>query len=336
MQDSIVHVAVAAIIDDQGRVLLARRPDHAHQGGLWEFPGGKLASGESVSAALVRELREELGIVPISQRPLLRIRHDYQDKSVLLDVWRVDAFTGMGDTIAVDGSHGVGREGQALRWVVPQALPGINFPAANRAIVNALRLPDRYLITPGPGEDQARYLQQLELVLQRGIKLVRLRAWWLDGLAYQSLAGRVVALCHDYQAQCLLSCDNLETAAAVIGATAADGLHLSCRQLMTLSQRPVVGQVWIAASCHHTVEVEQACSVGVDFITLSPVQVTRSHPHEQPMGWEHFRNLTERATMPVYALGGLNEYDIEPCWQYGGQGVAAISSLWDRKSDHQR
>ena len=52
------------------------------------------------------------------------------------------------------------------------------------------------------------------------------------------------------------------------------------------------------------------------------------------MGWERFRDLAEQASMPVYALGGLNEDDIEPCWQHGGQGIAAISSLWDQKKDH--
>ena len=61
-RDELIHVAAAALIDDRDRVLLARRPVDAHQGGLWEFPGGKLEAGESVPEALRRELHEELGI----------------------------------------------------------------------------------------------------------------------------------------------------------------------------------------------------------------------------------------------------------------------------------
>ena len=93
-----VHVAAAAIFDDRGRVLISRRPAHLHQGDLWEFPGGKLEPGESVESALHRELYEELGICVQAARPLIRVLHDYHDKSVLLDVWRVDNFTGTGIT----------------------------------------------------------------------------------------------------------------------------------------------------------------------------------------------------------------------------------------------
>jgi len=329
MQYSVIHVAVAAIIDNQGRVLLARRPDHVHQGGLWEFPGGKLESGESVSEALARELQEELGIIPASQRPLLSIRHDYQDRTVLLDVWRVDAFTWMDEVDTTNGGRDIGREGQALRWVATQDLPGMDFPAANHAIVNALRLPASYLITPDPGNDQKQYLQQLERVLHGGIKLARFRAWQLDGPAYLELACQVVALCHDNQARCLLSCDDPETAATIIGMSGADGLHVSSHQLMALSRRPLGSQLWMAASCHNQDEIEQACRVGADFITLSPVKPTHSHPQVQPMGWEQFRTLAEQASMPVYALGGVTEQDIEVCWWHGGQGIAAISSLWE-------
>ena len=110
----VVHVAAAALVDDDGRVLLARRADEAHQGGLWEFPGGKLERDESIDDGLRRELHEELGIDIVSHRPLIRVRHDYDDRSVLLDVHRVDA--GRGEP------HG--REGQPLAWVAVDELGG--------------------------------------------------------------------------------------------------------------------------------------------------------------------------------------------------------------------
>nr|GEY60322.1 arginine biosynthesis bifunctional protein ArgJ, chloroplastic [Tanacetum cinerariifolium] len=100
-------------------------------GGLWEFPGGKVEAGESVDAALARELHEELGISVTSARPLIKISHDYPDKQVLLDVWEVSSFTGE--------PHGV--EGQPLAWVSQRELAEYDFPAANRPIVAAARLP---------------------------------------------------------------------------------------------------------------------------------------------------------------------------------------------------
>lgn len=84
-----VHVAAAVIRDASGKILIARRADTQHQGGLWEFPGGKVEDGEAVQAALSRELQEELGIVVSAARPLIKVQHDYPDKQVLLDVWEV-------------------------------------------------------------------------------------------------------------------------------------------------------------------------------------------------------------------------------------------------------
>ena len=80
---SILHVAAGILTDPQGRVLIARRPDRAHQGGRWEFPGGKLEPGETSQQGLARELREELGVQVLASEPLIRIRHDYGDRQDL-------------------------------------------------------------------------------------------------------------------------------------------------------------------------------------------------------------------------------------------------------------
>ena len=105
----LVHVAVGVIVDQHNNILIALRPEDSHQGGLWEFPGGKVEQGEAVETALSRELYEELGLESISCRPLIEIRHDYTDKSVLLDVWWVDQFSGEAE----------GKEGQPIKWPHP-------------------------------------------------------------------------------------------------------------------------------------------------------------------------------------------------------------------------
>ncbi len=122
-----VHVAVGVILNDAGEILISKRHVDSHQGGLWEFPGGKVEEGESIEAALDRELHEELGIRVTSCRAMLEVRHDYSDKQVLLDVWVIDGFSGEAN----------GREGQPLRWCAPAALVDYEFPAANQPIVDA-------------------------------------------------------------------------------------------------------------------------------------------------------------------------------------------------------
>ncbi|NNG14053.1 MAG: 8-oxo-dGTP diphosphatase MutT, partial [Gammaproteobacteria bacterium] len=188
----IVHVAAAVVVNSDNEVLIAKRAVDAHQGGLWEFPGGKVEAGESVEQALARELLEETGIRVEYARPLIRVHHDYADKSVLLDVWRVEAFSGE--------AHG--REGQPVKWVRPEQLADYAFPEANLPIIRAASLPDRYLITPEPDELEV-FLQQLDDALVRGIKLIQFRAKKPGEVAWQALAHEVIARCHRAGARCL-------------------------------------------------------------------------------------------------------------------------------------
>ena len=125
---SVVHVAVGVIVDSAHNVLITRRSQGAHQGGLWEFPGGKVEVGESLVAALTRELQEELGISIGRTSALLEIHHDYGDKQVLLDVHMVWDYSGEARSL----------ENQPMAWVTPQALTQYAFPTANVAIVTAL------------------------------------------------------------------------------------------------------------------------------------------------------------------------------------------------------
>ncbi|GAA5444246.1 8-oxo-dGTP diphosphatase [Microbulbifer sp. NBRC 101763] len=126
---SVIHVAVGVVSRDDGKILIARRPDHLHMGGRWEFPGGKVEEGESVQQALSRELREEVAIEITELVPLVEIRHEYPEKTVLLDTWQVTAFTG----------EAMGQEGQETAWVAVQELDNFQFPDANQAIIEAIK-----------------------------------------------------------------------------------------------------------------------------------------------------------------------------------------------------
>ena len=135
MSNTSIHVAVGVIFDNQqsDQILIAKRPQHLHQGGLWEFPGGKVAAGETVDQALKRELFEELGITVTQSQPLMQVEHNYSDKQVFLDIWTVTQYSG----------EARGLEGQQCRWVAMQQLlcteSKYQFPEANKAILEKLK-----------------------------------------------------------------------------------------------------------------------------------------------------------------------------------------------------
>jgi len=310
-----VHVAAAAIFDDQRRVLLSKRLAHVHQGGLWEFPGGKLEEGEIIEEGLRRELQEELGITPAHARPLIRIAHDYPDKSVLLDVWRVDRINGVPR----------GLEGQQIQWVPVDQLRSYAFPTANLPIINAVSLPEHYLITPEPEGETARFLVELERALSHGVSLLQLRARQLSDNDYRALILPVLQRCRQVNARLLLNAD--PKLASEFGAA---GVHLTSERLMALKVRPLDDTYLVAASCHTQEELEHAMNLGLDFVVVSPVRTTSSHPGARTLGFSRFQDLTERATIPVYALGGMQVVDLPEAFRHGGQGIAAIRGLWDQ------
>jgi mutator protein MutT len=130
----VIHVVAAAVMDAKGRVLIAQRPAGKHMAGGWEFPGGKLEPGEERLAGLARELREELGISIIgTPRPLIRVRHTYTSREVLLDIWVAKRYSG----------EARGLDGQALRWCTQDELATVELLPADAPIVRALRLPER-------------------------------------------------------------------------------------------------------------------------------------------------------------------------------------------------
>lgn len=311
----VVHVAVAVIENSHGEFLIARRPDHLHLGGFWEFPGGKVEADETVFQALQRELREEVALDIHSATPMLKIPFHYPDKQVLLDVWRVTDFSGI--------AHGC--EGQVVQWVARDTLRNYAFPAANRAIVTALQLSQRLLIT-GNFLDAEDCLQRTKNALeQQGVRLVMLRAHHLSQQDFSALAEQMAVMCHAHHAKLLLN------TAPEYFLSSADGLHLSSQRLMQCGERPVLlaADKSLGASCHNTEEIQRAVAIGADYITLSPVLPTHSHPDQSALGWRRFTELVSACPLPVFALGGVSDEHLPQANAAGAWGVAGISAWWE-------
>lgn len=183
---------------------------------------------------------------------------------------------------------------------------------------------DIYLITGADPAKKSAFLQRLAACLERDISLVQLRAKQLNTNDYQALAQEVIALCHRYEATILLNCDDI----SLVTQLNADGIQLSSANLFLYNERPLPKNKMVAASCHSAEELLHAEKIAVDFVTLSPILSTSSHPDAQLLGWDNFAKLTSRVKTPVFALGGVSTDDLDEVKKRGGHGVAAISAIW--------
>jgi 8-oxo-dGTP diphosphatase len=300
-----LDVVAAIIRDDLGRVLLARRPEHKHQGGRWEFPGGKVESGEALQHALQRELDEELGVFARASRPFMTIDHHYPDLHVRLHFREVIDWHGE--------PHG--REGQPVSWFAVAELDALEFPAANRPIVKALSLSDQLVILPErlTGEWRSR----LASAVASGAGLAYLRGLEKD----PEMLLQAIELCHQAGALVLVRNDPV-----LLRQSGADGLHLSADAARRLTQRPDVSLLSVA--CHNEAELDIACRLQADMVTLSPVNCTSTHPDAEALGWQAFARLVVGRPFAVYALGGVGKEDLDLARSHGARGVAGIRDFF--------
>lgn len=314
----IVEVSAAVLLRTEGSYLLAQRPPDKIWAGYWEFPGGKVEPGETAHDALVRELREELGIDVVTAYPWITRVFTYPHATVRLNFFRVTEWCGE--------LHP--HEGQQFAWQPP--LPpadGSGCAAvepllpANAPVLRALSLPQVYAISNATELGIGSFLKKLQASLVAGLRLIQLREKDLSRDELRALAMRVVAMAHECGAKILLNGD-----VALAREVGADGVHLTSAQLAELRERPPID--WCAASCHSAEELRRAEALGCDFALLSPVLPTRSHPDAAALGWEKFAAMAAGSSIPVYALGGLRREDMRVAWQHGAHGIALLRQAW--------
>ena len=285
---------------------------------MWEFPGGKVESGETVEQTLIRELKEELDIDIEGFRPFITNAHAYNDKQVCLHVYKILSYSG----------EAKGMEGQQVKWLPISQLSSKDFPEANIAIIKALQLPEKYLIT-GKFTDTNDFISKLKSALSNNIKLVQLRLKkdsLKDLSELQVLVEQTAAQCEQSGAILMLNIATELMEVLKLENIQFSGFHADSRSLKSLSQRPKTKL--FSTSCHNLEELQRAVQLKSDFVVLSPVQPTTSHPEMQALGWQQFSAMLEDMPVPVYALGGVSEKDMETAWSHGAQGIAAISAFW--------
>ncbi len=310
-QNRIVEVAAAVLQRPDGSFLLARRPADKIWAGYWEFPGGKVEPGETVRDALVRELREELGIVVQTTYPWLTRVFTYPHATVRLSFFRVTAW----------GGEPHPHEGQQFAWQHSGRVSVEPVLPANAPILRALELPDLYAISNAAELGVETFLAKLRCRLDAGLRLVQLREKDMPRNELRELALSVATLARACGAKLLVNGD-----VALAQEVGAAGVQLTSVQLAELKERPATD--WCAASCHNAEELRRAQALGCDFALLSPVLPTRSHPGAAHLGWDGFAAIAAGATIPVYALGGLVEGDMQAAWQHGAHGLALLRQAW--------
>jgi 8-oxo-dGTP diphosphatase len=307
-----VDVAAAVITRPDGAFLLGQRAPGTFYPGYWEFPGGKVEPGETPRQALIRELREELGIEAREAWPWLTREFAYEHAHVRLHFFEVPAWSGT----ANDHVHA------ALAWQRPEESGVAPMLPANGPVLKALRLPRTMGITHAGQIGISAQIAVLENALARGLRLVQVREPDLPPQEKESCARAVLALARPAGALVMVNGD-VELARRI----GADGLHLRAAQLAATESRP--GFEWVGASCHTRPELERAAELGLDYALLGPLRPTATHPDRPGLGWEAFAAMIAGLPLPVLALGGLTTADLRTARTAGAHGIAAIRGAWD-------
>lgn len=306
-----IQVAVAVIKREDGKVLFAERPVGTDCAGEWEFPGGKIEPKETARQALNREIEEELAIIITEARPWITLSHHYPHARVLLHFFIVTGWTGK--------EHA--QEGQQLAWQDLSNLSISPLLAANAPVIRALQLPNIYAISRISQFGEEDFLVRLKKAVDNGLGLIQIRENAFNNCQLQKLIDKVLSITVPAGVSLLI---NSGMPAQQI--KRFSGLHLNSGDLMELKQRPDFELV--AASCHDRKEMDQAAKLGLDFIVLSPIKHTLSHPDTIPLGIEKMAELIADYPIPVYGLGGMSKDQLHEIQSFGAHGIAMMRGAW--------
>jgi len=293
------------------KILITKRTEKQHLAGLWEFPGGKVELGEGLFQALQRELIEEVGITINAAHPLKQITHHYSEQSVCLNFWMISAFKG----------EATSKENQKLEWVDIDQLHKFEFPEANKPIIESLPLATCWMITPDCElEKLDEFVDALSYSIKKHhITMVLFRSKLLNDQDYYLIYERLKPYLKTLRCRLILNRE-------AINEEICDHWHLTSKQLYLYKARPINKGI-LSASCHTIEDIRQAEKLDINFILLSAVKKTSSHPEGGILGWSQFKKMAYQTVIPIYALGGVDRDDMTLAQYHGAIGIAGISTF---------
>lgn len=294
-----IHVAIA-ILFHQNQVLVGWREASQHQGNKYEFPGGKVESGEQPVEACRREVLEEVGIDLDQWHAFDFICHEYEDVIVNLHIFHASVSESQLSGIQPPWS-----------WYAREQLSSLNFPKANQSMLQKLQWPQRIKIA-----DDLAILHQLDpdQMLYWRVEITPERVIQLQQLPIEQLSKLMInqelwSQLNELQQQTIRS------------------IHLKQSQLMAVQPGQLMRGYRYIAACHDLVALQQAEQVGCEAALLSPVLATQTHPDTSPLGWEQFKQMAAQVQIPVFALGGLKTEDLSYAQSQHAYGIAGIRNI---------
>ncbi len=295
--------AAIGIIFKDNKVLLSQRKEHQFMAGYWEFAGGKIKTGENKQTALIRELHEELSITVTKCHFLKTIKQSYINKLVILEVFIVDKYEG---TI-------ISKEGQNINFCLIDNVEQYKLLPTVKPLINTITLPIKYWITP-----DNHYTKEWRVLFEKqilnGIKMIQLRSKYnLTEIFIKNIYQK----CQQNNIKLLLNIPN--------NSNYCNGYHLSSTKLMqtTSKQKDKI----ISASTHTIKELKYAEKLSLDFVSLSAIKKTISHPNAPTIGFAKAKKMITDINIPVYFLGGISHKDLVLAQKNYAHGIAGISKI---------
>tara|TARA_B100000767_G_C19757817_1_gene533814 strand:+ start:1152 stop:2123 length:972 start_codon:yes stop_codon:yes gene_type:complete len=307
-----VNVSVAVLINTNHQVLFAQRPPSKPWEGWWEFPGGKIEKNETSVDALYREIYEEIGVKITQFENWVTRSFTFGGNHITLHFFKVFKWEG----------EVTPKENQKLVWTYlrkPKVSPIL---PANLFIQKAFDIPKYYAITNLSEISKKVFFNQLQKKISDGLKMVQVREKNISRNEFKIFSTEVIKVCKRKNVKVIINSDvNLAYELK------ADGVHLTSEDLLNIKILPK--DLIVSASCHTKEEVDFADKLNINFLVLSAVKKTLSHPGIQPIGWNKFRKIVSVVNTPIFALGGLGTNDYEVALKSGAIGIASQRLIWD-------
>jgi len=304
-----IKAVVGVLHNKDQQILIAKRQSHQFMGGFWELPGGKIEHGESPEVAISRELNEELGIIVDKLSLHQTMVYQYTDRIVELSIYNIDNY--------LNTPKGV--EGQEIAWVSVENLNSYKLLPTMKSFINSITLPKQYWITPSSNHQSDEWIRKFDEKIKQGISLIQLRSKTkLDITFIEELHNK----CKHNNINLLLN-----TVDKSFHEAYCDGWHITTGEMFDLKSRPCANNKLLGASTHDLTEALKAQDLGADFIVISPVQATQTHPDTVPIGWDAAKEVVDKLNIPVYFLGGMTLNDLDKTLKLGAQGIAGVSAF---------